>query len=679
MEEKQTIKTISISTYPEQPPIEHHRTPEQKKHKTKKLYLLLLFTIILASIGSGTTLLAYQKYNPIYHDDLSLAQTGMQHLRNAAALLATLPKKPLDATAVAQAQLEFSAASTAFNQVNSSLQSLPSLATFIPVYGNRLSTAMHLASLAAEASQAGIATCTILKMLISRFADPLHTTQNLTGLTMADIGVIAKNLHQIKTTFDGAVQQFNQLPSTDTSVSQLDPRLSKYLPIFRQNIPAIQAWINDAERLVAVAPALLGIGSPTNYLIELLDSTELRPAGGFIGNIGVATLSGGRPVDTHITDVYLFDYAFSAKNSIPYPAQYQWFSKYLASTSWSIRDSNLEADFPTSAQYAEINYMREGGTLPFQGVIAITPALIQQMLTITGPIYIPEYHETVTSQNLIDRIHYHQLGSGREGDDVPAADGHSSVRKHFTELLSEHFMARIHQLSAAAMPAILQLLLNSLHSKDLQIYLNSNAAEDILKNIHLASAVQTPVDDGLFIVDANISANKANALITNTLTDVVTIDQDGNAFHHTTLRYVWGTKGDVYGLYNYRDYVRAYMPLNSLLLRQGGWQPEGASIAYGQGVRAGFFIFHYHQTVTITLDWTVPHAAKKDAQGWHYQYQIQRQAGAQWVVKLEIHLPPCAEVGETLGNLAYSKVTQTMTLNQSLSQDMLVGMKYICR
>src|ERR1700730_14567102 len=171
MEEKQTTKTTSKSTYDtigerndasnagvhgrgDLLPLPSGKgtsspwseaAPKQKNtHRTKKLYLLLLLIIVLASIGSGTSLLAYQKYNPIYHNDLSLAQSGIQHLRNAAALLATLPKKPLDATAVTKAQLEFSAASTAFNQVNSSLQSLPSLATFLPVYGSRLSNAMHL-------------------------------------------------------------------------------------------------------------------------------------------------------------------------------------------------------------------------------------------------------------------------------------------------------------------------------------------------------------------------------------------------------------------------------------------------------------------------------------------------------------------------------------------------------
>src|SRR5439155_25240470 len=166
--------------------------------------------------------------------------------------------------------------------------------------------------------------------------------------------------------------QVNHLQPADM---QLDPRLGKMVATFHKDIPALQTWLDMAVQLLPVAPALLGISTPTNYLIEVLDSTELRPGGGFIGNYGIATFSGGLLASAHITDTYLLDRPFEAAgHSIPYPAAYTWFD--LAS-GWSLRDSNLDADFPTAAQYAEQNYAREGGNIPVQGVIAITPTLIQ--------------------------------------------------------------------------------------------------------------------------------------------------------------------------------------------------------------------------------------------------------------------------------------------------------------
>ena len=37
---------------------------------------------------------------------------------------------------------------------------------------------------------------------------------------------------------------------------------------------------------------------------------------------------------------------------------------------WRFRDSNLDADFPTAAREGELEYTREGGNVPVQGVIA---------------------------------------------------------------------------------------------------------------------------------------------------------------------------------------------------------------------------------------------------------------------------------------------------------------------
>ena len=645
----------------------------RKKYPSKRLSFLILVFFLLSGVASSVSILGYQKYNPIYHNDLSLAQRGLQHLHNATTVLESLSKKTPDPATVTYAQHEFTAASAAFSQVNTSLKSLPGVLTVLPVYGSRLNTALRLLPLAVEVSQAGIASCTILNIILSRFHDPLNA--HASGLTIADLNVIAKNLQQIKAIVHLAVSQVDQLQPADL---QFDPRLGKMIDTFRTNMPALQAELNDVEALLPILPALLGIGAPAHYLIEMVDSTELRPTGGFIGNYGIATLVGGRLTDAHITDIYLLDYAYKASGGhIPYPPAYTWFSQHLSSDTWSFRDSNLEADFPTSARMGEVNYMREGGKVSVQGVISITPALIQHMLAITGPIFIPEYHETVTPQNLIDRIHYHQLGPGREGSDIPSSDGHSSVRKHFTELLTEHFMARVHQLSSSALPAFLSVMMSALHTKDIQIYLNASKAENLLRDLHLASIITTPVADNLFVVDTNIAADKANPFIVSTLNDQVTIDANGNAIHDTTLRYAWVIPGFLYGNPVYRDYVRVYMPPRALISQQRGWQPNGTSTAYGRTVLAGSFTFLWHQTVKVHLMWMVPHAAGRDAQGWHYQYQIQRQAGALWNLHLQVTLPSCAVVKKTRGGLI-SHNNKPATLNQILNEDLIVGVDYTC-
>jgi hypothetical protein len=595
----------------------------------------------------------------------------MQHLRTAETLLKTLSKNPFDTQSVSQAQHEFAASSAAFGQVDNDLKSLPGISTSVPVYGARLSGAFHVLPLAIEVSQTGITGCDVLNLIISRLHNPLNARAQ--GITMADLTVIEKDFQQIKAALTLIVNQVNHLQPSDL---QLDPRLGRYLATFQTDIPQLQAWLEIIERLLPVVPTLFGIGTPANYLIEILDSTELRPGGGFIGNYGIATFSGGRLTAAHITDTYLLDKAYDATgHRLPYPSAYTWFD---LAPSWSFRDSNLDADFPTAARYAELNYAREGGNVPIQGVIAITPQLIERALEITGPINVPEYHETVTAQNLIDRIHYYQVGPGNTaGGDAPSPDGLSSVRKHFTALLAEQFLARVRQVSSSALPRLLQLMISSLRSKDVQVYLNSSSAESLLQSYHLDSSIQSSRGDGLFVVDANISPSKANSLITNTLNDQVAIDEKGDAIHHTTIHYAWVSKGPVYGSDVYRDYVRVYVPPGSVLQVQNGWQSRGTSAVFGREVWAGFFTLSYSQTNTITLVWRVPGAAVKDAKGWHYQYLLQRQAGAQWMLHLQITLPPCGVTTHKGGVLASASMQGT-TLAQPLTRDVNAGIDYNC-
>lgn len=647
------------------------RAQQPRGRKSRKLFLVAIVVLLVCVLGSGISVVGYQTYNGQYHSDLALAQVGIKHLQTALSLMQGLSKNPLDAPEITSAQHEFSAAYAIFAQLNSSVQSLPGIGTLIPVYGTRLSAAQHLAPLAVEVSQTGLLGCTILSLIVTRFRDPLSTGK---GLTTADLALIGNDLHQLEAVFKQATAQANALQPGDL---ELDPRVGKAVTDFHKYLPAMQTAISAINQLLPVLPALLGISTPANYLVEILDSTELRPGGGFIGNYGFATLSGGRLSSAHITDSYLLDTPFlDSGQTIPYPPAYTWFDLYPKS--WGFRDSNLDADFPTAARNAEQNYSREGGKVVIQGVTAITPALIEQALAITGSISVPEYQEVVTSQNLIERIHYYELGSGRQGESgIPSPDGHSSLGKRFTELLAEHFLDRIHQLPSSVLPKLFRVLFDGLRTKDLQVYFNSPAAEQLLSLSHLDASIQTPRSDSLFVVDANIGGNKANQFITSTFHEQVILDAQGNATHRTTLTYVWGKSGPIYGSELYRDYVRIYVPAGSMLQEQQGWQPRGTRQAFGRTVWAGFFTLSYGQTRTITFVWTETGAARKDATGWHYEYLMQRQAGATWNVDVEITMPSCVtETYETGGLLSHGR--QTATFNQVLIQDTNLGVDYHC-
>jgi hypothetical protein len=632
--------------------------------------------VLVVSLSSLAVVTAYQSY----HRDTALAQEGMQSLQTAEIMVKKLAHDPFDAQSATKARQAFATALHDFSQLGADLNQLPGAATAVPKYGVLLSAAQHLVPFAVTVSQAGVIGCNALMLLAAHLANPLDTAAR--GIMMPDLTVLDQDVAQLQRLLNTAADQIAQLPPADL---QADPRIGPAITTFRTALPGLQLVLQNVQTMLSVAPVLLGIGKPASYLLEQLDSTELRPGGGFIGTYGIATVANGRLANIFMTDVDLLDRPFEfAGGTIPFPPAYRWFP--LAPT-WSLRDSNLDADFPTAARYAEQIYHIEGGNVPLQGVIAITPWFIESALHITGPIYVSEYHETITAQNLIDRIHYHQLRAEEGADYVPAPGGHSSLRKRFTELLFEHFLARVRQVAPTAMPQFVQLLAHSLQTKDIQIYLNADAAEALLQRNHVAATIRAPAGDSLFVVDANIIANKANDFMTYTLHDQVTIDSAGTAVHHTTLTYAWplsaASSQNDYGVTDlYRDYLRVYVPPGSSLQAQDGWAPQGTSVAFGREVWAGIFTLPYGQTKTIALTWRVPHAATKDATGWHYRYLLQRQAGVTWHLNLQMALPACA------GQLSLQPPLHALkrepggqvggSLTQFLTTDLNIGVSYSC-
>lgn len=655
-----------------------HGRQETKKHNLKKAFLIALGLLLLCVIGAGFSVPGYQTYTLSYHRDMTLAQVGMQHLQRAASLLAHLPQTSASAESVSRASNEFALALPPLRQLDQNLNSLPGVATALPIYGARLQAALHLVPFAMSVAEAGIAACDALHTLLTASA-PLSVHGQ--RFTMANISSINRDFQRIKLALNHAIDESEQVPA---SALQFDPHIDTMFTLFQAQIPTLRASLYAVDKLLPILPTLLGMNTPANYLLEVLDSTELRPGGGFIGNYGTVTLSGGQLAAAHITDVSLLDRTFSrAGNTIPYPPAYLWFLHYLGQESWSLRDSNLDANFPTAAVYAEQNYTREGGNIPLQGVIAITPTFIQHILEMTGPISIPEYNETIIAQNFIERIHYHQLGPAGEGSGfIASPDGHSSLRKRFTELLAEHLLVRVQTLSAAsAFPKFLSLLVSAVRSKDVQLYLNAQNAQHVLQQLQLDDTIQAPESgDSLMQVDANISPNKANHFMLYTLNDQIGIDSVGNVTHRVSISYAWTIAGQNYGNPLYRDYARIYVPPSSVLQFQQGWQPQSASEAFGRKVWSGLLTLFYGQTHTLTFMWTVPHAATHDSTGWHYHYLMQRQAGILWMVHLHMQLPSCATLttASTSDSATVTKGKQSMLLSTALNEDMHLDVNYSC-
>ena len=302
-------------------------------------------------------------------------------------------------------------------------------------------------------------------------------------------------------------------------------------------LPTAVTAFSEIDTLFNIAPGLVGVGQPADYLVIAMDRTELRAGGGFQGDYGILSLVGGKQAaaaqlalhDTYTTldqPYYLASLptvaaqdrakqlcAVANPPSVtdptyfgPEPPNVDWWWPYRNNSwcwNWGLRDANLSADFPTNARSAMAISVQATpnvvpGNAPLQGVIAFTPEVIADVLRVTGPITLSRYPQDppVTADNLEFQIHCHQLWDPHP-ECIADAATNGPNRKQYTTLLSEAMLAKIKSLHGTQLKNVVQAVVDALKTKDLQVYFADPRAELIVQQLGVASADQ-PWEPGRF-------------------------------------------------------------------------------------------------------------------------------------------------------------------------------------
>ena len=676
----------------------------RRSDRVRRLVVVALLVAVLLALIPAPML--------AYSSTMSLARDGVAHLTNAESDFKALASNPTNLALITDAQRELQRAHDDFDQLQLRV-ALVSPAVVLPRVGGKVSTAGKLAPLAVEGTQAGILACDALKTLVAGLHDPLGARGGLTG---ADMRQISSDVDQIHALYGQMVPQIQRLTPADLS---FDPRLAPLVESLRARLPEVTRLLDDLDGLAHVAPQLLGVGKPATYLVEVLDSSELRPTGGFIGNFGALTLDSGRlSPNFHISDITLIDSSVKFDKAphrqfIPIPEKYRWLNAVFVSptgNSWSLRDSNLDADYPTTARYAlslysqllpdaQKNLAAQSSPLKlynpaksgaFAGVITLNLGLFQQALAITGPITIAQFHQKVTASNFVSLIHSYALGPNATGPDNKAC-GVTSCSKVFTSEVVQAFMAKVKSNLPLYIGRMGKLLFDSLRTKDVELYFTAPPAQRLLDDLNLSATIAAPAHgDSVFDVEANVAANKDNYFLKYQMADQISIDQAGAATHLLTWSYTWpndpATLRETFaaGGPDYYAYVRVYAPPGASLLSQSGLLNFGSSLAFDRQVYSGNVTDSFGQTARYALAWTVPGAVTRDRAGFHYHLIFQRQAGIAWPLTLSVALPSCATMTSapvTSGLTAQNHVTvkgDRVVITGPLTMDAQLTINYTC-
>lgn len=154
-----------------------------------------------------------------------------------------------------------------------------------------------------------------------------------------------------------------------------------------------------ANQTLPVLPAMLGADGTRRYFIAFMNPSESRGLDGFIGAFGVLRVADGRislirSGPTGDLNVGIHPGSRRIVGEPGYMARYGAFdpAEYP-------QDLTYSPNFPTVAQVISQIYRQSADGTPIDGVLALDPYALADLLTITGPITVPGLPETLTSAN----------------------------------------------------------------------------------------------------------------------------------------------------------------------------------------------------------------------------------------------------------------------------------------
>ncbi len=552
---------------PTRPPVAPREMPPHSAKTRLILYLFVISYILPAFLGIVDSINLYSLSTHGY--------SGVQHLLHVRDMANDLKAhvSTIDANKLHQMQIELQGAQVDFKVLHEDLMHnvyFNGVGSTLPKYTN---SALALCQIGSDAADAGQA---LTDMLVT-FIPALHGSA-LTASTQPLITppMLAKASTTLDYILPLAKDIQTQTPLLSLDVLPIDDTQRIQVAQVIQLVPTIVTGLSQAHDMMGAIGWILGVGQPRNFLIQTVDRAEIRPTGGFTGQFSELALNGGRMGQLNLQNIGIYE---ENKPNEPNAGQFPptAYTSWWPIADWGLRDSNLSADFPTSAQIA-INVYKREFKHQVDGVIVFSPFLISRVLAATGPIYIPEYHETVTAQNLESKLHYYQLDNVgiRKETVVEHEDNTDIARKLFTKRVSKVLMDKVRHASVTDVLAIAQEMLQALQTRDLQVYVTNAQIENLLVKYNAAAVIdRSTTHDGLFVVQANVNANKGSQYVRTVLHDTVTLDANGGATHQFQMSLVYHMQDQVYGLDTYHDYVRVYVPPNAKFLNGNGFEQLG--------------------------------------------------------------------------------------------------------
>ncbi len=417
------------------------------------------------------------------------------------------------------------------------------VASIIPPLGRRIEEAQALLAIHVDLSSAAAESLNVAAGLLDRLTgtsdspgeslrtlvDAVRTERETIRDQLAIVERAGRRLDAVATTVGGQLS---------------DPQAEALRDMIETLRAALQAAL--------LAPQALGSPTPKRYLLLAQKSDELRPTGGFIGNVAFVTVANGEPRDLTYLRSYLVE--DPTRPRVPAPPS---FRRYQGMRDWNLRDANWHPDFRVSADEV-VRFLDMNGVDPVDGVLAFDQQALGILLAAIGPVQVPGHEVRVSSDNAYTVLEHFAHSTGDRRAWFSARPFYAALTAALLETTAQRLRTDPRSVIGALQAMVAEKhLLAAFKNADLQ---------RLAERVGAGGRLPATPDDLLYIVDAQVKHGAPFRSIDQT----ISYRPDPNTGLATlTINYVNRNPPDQANGH-LADYLRIYVPGGSRLISVAG-------------------------------------------------------------------------------------------------------------
>lgn len=244
--------------------------------------------------------------------------------------------------------------------------------SFVPVVGQDITSARTVVG-----SLNDVANQVLVPMMDTIASNPLSE------LITSDKTINAQAVSQLFGALASAAEPMQECTDTieDVPAFHISMLEEKMGPV-REKLVKVNGLVQKAADLAPLAESILGAKGDRVYLIAAQNSAEMRASGGFPGSIGALRITNGKIELDDFSTVYD---VMADRTSDAMGVTDQEKALFGEAFMMVPRDAGMDPDFTRVAEIWASAYTEKTG-VALDGVISVTPAVVQDLLAISGPI-----------------------------------------------------------------------------------------------------------------------------------------------------------------------------------------------------------------------------------------------------------------------------------------------------